>query len=219
MFQILEILRIIGIILGIVILCIFLWVFVIVRIIRKFYPFPIPSFLTNLIDNPFRRKFLQNPEKIAERMNLKPDMVVLEIGPGKGNYTKAVSKQILPNGKLYAIDISEDVIERLKGKIEEEKIPNIIPKVDDAYSLSFEDESIDRIFAITCLPEIPEPVRALKEFKRVLRPNGIISLCELLLDPDYPFRKTEKKWAKEAGLKLEEEFGNWFVYQLNFTKS
>lgn len=152
-------------------------------------------------------------------MGLKPGMKVLELGPGKGNYTKAVAKEILPNGRLYAIDISEDVIERLKEKIEEEKIPNIIPKVDDAYDLSFEDESIDRIYAITCLPEIPEPVRALKEFRRVLKPNGIISLCELLLDPDYPFKKTEKRWAKEAGLTLDEEFGNWFVYQLNFKKS
>ncbi|GAI78803.1 unnamed protein product, partial [marine sediment metagenome] len=44
------------------------------------------------------------------------------------------------------------------------------------------------------------PIRALREFKRILKPDGIISLSELFLDPDYPLCRTEKRWAKEAGL-------------------
>ncbi len=189
------------------------------RIIRKIHKFPIPAFLTRLIDNAWRRKVIQKPETIANNMNLKPGMIVVEVGPGKGNYTKAVAKRLLPNGKIYAIDIQENVINRLKKKVEEEIITNIVPKIDDVHNLSFENESVDRIFAITCLPEIPDPVHALKEFKRVLKPGGIVSLCELFFDPDYPLRKTEKKWASKAGLEFLEGFGNFFVYQLNFIKT
>lgn len=199
-------------------LCFFLIIFVIVRIIRKIYKFPIPAFATRLIDNPIRRRLIQKPELIAERMQLKPGMIVVEIGPGKGSYTKAVAEKIQPNGKVFAIDIQEPIINRLKKKIKKENIQNIIPKIDDAYNLSFEEESVDRIFAITCLPEIPDPIRVLREFKRILKPDGIISLSELFLDPDYPLRRTEKRWAKEAGLDFYEGFGNWFVYQLNFIK-
>lgn len=199
-------------------LCFLFIIFVIVRIIRKIYKFPIPAFATRLIDNPFRRRLIQKPELIAERMQLKPGMTVVEIGPGKGSYTKAIAKKIQPNGKVFAIDIQESIINRLKKKIKKENIQNIIPKIEDAYNLSFEDESVDRIFAITCLPEIPDPIRALREFKRILKPDGIISLSELFLDPDYPLRRTEKRWAKEAGLDFYEGFGNWFVYQLNFIK-
>ena len=188
------------------------------RIIRKIYKFPIPALATRLIDNPIRRRLLQKPELIAERMQLKPGMTVVEIGPGKGSYTKAVAEKVQPNGKVFAIDIQESIINRLKKKIKKESIQNIIPKIDDAYNLSFEDESVDRIFAITCLPEIPDPIRILMEFKRILKPDGIISLSELFLDPDYPLRRTEKRWAKEAGLDFYEGFGNWFVYQLNFIK-
>jgi ubiquinone/menaquinone biosynthesis C-methylase UbiE len=152
-------------------------------------------------------------------MALKPGMIVVEVGPGKGNYTKVVAEKLLPNGKVYAIDIQESVINKLKQKIKDENIPNIIPKIEDVYNLSFENESVDRIFAIACLPEIPNPVHALEEFKRVLKLGGIVSLCELLMDPDYPLRKTEKKWAKKAGLEFLEGFGNFFVYQLNFVKT
>ena len=172
--------------------------------------------MTRLIDNPIRRKFIQKPEKVAERLKLESGMTVVEIGPGKGSYTKAIAKKVLPEGIVYAIDIQESVINRLKKRIEKENITNIIPKIDDAYNLSFEDESIDRVLMIACLPEIPEPIRALKELKRVLKTDGLISLSEIFPDPDYPRRKTEKKWAEEAGFELEEQFGNWFIYQLNF---
>ncbi|MEJ2252531.1 MAG: methyltransferase domain-containing protein [Candidatus Lokiarchaeota archaeon] len=191
---------------------------VVAKIVRKIHPFPIPAFLTRLIDNPIRRKFMQQPEKLADRLDLKPGMTVIEVGPGKGNYTKAIAKKVSSDGRVYAIDIQEWVIEKLKKRLEEENIKNIEPKIDDAYALSFQDNSIDRIFLNTCLPEIPEPVRALKEFRRVLKKGGFVSMSELFLDPDYPFRSTEKRWAKEAGLDLKSEFGNWFTYQLNFQK-
>ncbi len=196
----------------------FFIVFVVLRIIRRYHKFPIPGFMTRLIDNPIRRKFIQKPEKVAERMNLEPGMTIIEIGPGKGSYTKAIAKSVLPDGKVYAIDIQESIIDRLKKRVEKENITNIIPKIDDAYNLSFEDDSVDRVLIIVCLPEIPEPIRALKDFKGVLKPNGLISLSEMLPDPDYPRRKTEKKWAEEAGFELDNEFGNWFIYQLNFRK-
>ena len=212
------ILRIIFLIFLIILGSFFFIVFVILRIIRRYYKFPIPGFMTRLIDNPIRRKFIQKPETVAERMRLKPGMLIIEIGPGKGSYTKALAKNILPDGKVYALDIQESIINRLKKRIEKEGITNIILKIDDAYNLSFEDESVDRVLMIACLPEIPDPIRVLKELKRVLKPDGLISLSEMLPDPDYPRRKTEKKWAEEAGFDLDEQFGNWFIYQLNFKK-
>ncbi len=202
-----------------IILAIFLfYLFVLLKIIRKIHPFPIPAFATRIIDNPIRRRFIQKPDLIATRMKFEPGMQVLEIGPGKGTYTKVVAKQILPDGKVYAIDIQESIIEKLKDRIKGENISNVEPKVDDAYNLSFEDKSIDRIFAVACLPEIPSPVKVLEEFKRVLKNDGLISLCELFIDPDYPLRRTEKKWAINAGLIFIEQFGNFFSYQLHFGK-
>ena len=197
--------------------CVF-FVIVVVRLLRHYYHFPIPSVMTRFIDNPLRRKFWQNPDVIAERMHLEPGMLVVEIGPGKGSYTKAVAKRILPDGKVFAVDISEKVITLLKKRVEDEGISNIIPKIDDAYHLSFANESVDRVLAVSCLPEIPDPIKVLTECHRILKPNGLICLSELVIDPDYPWRKTEKRWAAEAGLELVQEFGRWTAYQLHFQK-
>jgi len=203
-----------------IVFVIFIFFFcVVLRIIRRYYHFPIPAVLTRVIDNPWRRRFIQKPRVVADRLKLEPGMIVVEIGPGKGNYTKAFAERVLPNGKVYAVDISESIIEYLKKRVEEEEIPNIIPKIDNAHNFSFADESVDRVIAIACLPEIPEPVRVLKEIRRILKPDGLLSLSELAPDPDYPRRKTVKQWTNEAGFILQSEYGNWFVYQINFCKS
>ncbi|MDD1778408.1 MAG: hypothetical protein LUQ65_09605, partial [Candidatus Helarchaeota archaeon] len=46
------------------------FVVVVVRLLRHYYHFPIPSVMTRFIDNPLRRKFWQNPDAIAEHMHL-----------------------------------------------------------------------------------------------------------------------------------------------------
>jgi ubiquinone/menaquinone biosynthesis C-methylase UbiE len=188
------------------------------KVVRRFYQFPIPAIMTEVIDNPFRRRFIQNPGVLADRMHLEPGMTVVEIGPGKGSYTKAVAERVLPGGMVYAVDIQESVVERLRGRLKREGVTNIVPMIDDAYAFSFGDESVDRVFAIACLPEIPDPVRVRRECRRLLKPGGIVSLSELLPDADYPLRGTEKRWAGEAGLEFMEEHGNFFTYQLNFVK-
>ena len=203
---------------GIVFLLFLLFFFVILRIIKHYFHFPIPAFSTRLVDNPIRR-LIQNPKTIASRLNLKSGMIVVEIGPGSGTYTKAIAKQILPDGVVIAIDIQEAVIRDLKKNLNKEKIVNINPRVDNAYNLSIPKESVDRVVAIAVLPEIPNPIKVLSEFKRILKSNGVVSLAEIVMDPDYPRRKTEKRWAKEAGLKLQYEFSNFLSYQLNFKKA
>lgn len=210
----------VSILLGILILFLSILVFILVilKIIRYFYKFPIPAILTRVIDNPFRRRFIQRPDVLVERMQLESGMIVVEIGPGKGTYTLAVAEKILPDGKVYTVDIQESVIKQLKMRIAKEGISNIIPKIDNVYNFSFTDESVDRVLANACLPEIPVPIKVLQECYRILKPDGLVCLCELFPDPDYPRRKTEKRWAEEAGLELRQEFGNWFAYQLNFGK-
>ena len=187
------------------------------KLIRRFWKFPIPAVLTGLIDNPIRRK-IQPPRILADRLLLQPDMSVLEVGPGKGTYTIEVAKRV-PNGKVVAIDIQESVINRLEQKCKEQGINNMEPKVMDVYDLIFEDEVFDRIFLVCCLPEIPDPIRALGELNRVLKPNGLLCLVEAFPDPDYPLPRTEIRWARDAGFTVDSRLGNWFMYYLLFRKS
>jgi len=74
-----------------VVLGCFLLVETLGRLVRRRWRFPIPSFFTQLIDNPLRRRLIQPPWQVADRMMLEPGMTVVEVGPGKGSYTLEVS--------------------------------------------------------------------------------------------------------------------------------
>jgi len=187
------------------------------RLVRRYWHFPIPSFFTQLIDNPVRRRLIQPPWQVADRMMLEPGMTVVEVGPGKGSYTLEVARRVAP-GMVYACDISPFVVERLRRRAECEGIGNVETRIDNVHNLNFDDDSVDRVLMIATLGEIPDPVAVLRECRRILRPGGLVCLSELLPDPDYPLRGTEKRWAEEAGLVLDGEYGNFFVYQLHFKK-
>jgi ubiquinone/menaquinone biosynthesis C-methylase UbiE len=162
-----------------------LWVLVIVRIVRRFYKFPIPEFLTPFIDNPLRRR-LQPYEKVVADIGLRTGMKVLEVGPGAGGYTLAAARRVGPTGQIIAIDIEPKIVERLKRRVEKEAVLNVDPRVANIFALSFEAATFDAIYMVTVVGEIPTPMRAMREFHRVLKPGGILGFSELIFDPDYP---------------------------------
>ncbi len=187
----------------------------IVRTVRHFYKFPMPQFLANAIDNPLRRR-VQPPDETAARHGIKPGMTVLEVGPGNGRYTLAASRQVGDAGKLVTIDIEPKMIERVEAKIRAEGAGNIEARVADVYALPFEDASFDLIYMIAVIGEIPDPLKAMREFRRVLAPGGTLVFSELLFDPDYPRSRTLIRKAETAGFRLRKKIGSFFYYTLIF---
>ena len=196
----------------------FIFAMTVVRLIRHFYQFPIPSFFTPLIDNPIRRR-IQPPKVIAEWMGVGRGMSILEIGPGRGTYTFEVAKKVGAEGHVYAIDIQEPVVSALCERIEKRVVDNISVRQASAYELSFPHEMFDRVFMITVLGEIPDKRQALSEFKRVLRSDGLLAIGEFLPDPDYPRKSTVIGWCREAGFELSGRYGNFMHYLLTFKKT
>lgn len=184
-----------------------------VRIVRHFYKFPMPEFLANVIDNPLRRR-LQDPDETAIRHGIEPGMTVLEVGPGNGRYSVAAARRIGPEGRLHAIDIEPKMVDRVRQRAAAEGVTNIDARMANVYCLPYPDQTFDVIYMITVSGEIPDPVRAFSELRRVLKPTGHVAVSELLVDPDYPLPGTVVHWADLAGLTLDRKIGNLFYYTL-----
>ena len=174
---------------------------------------PCPSALSWLVDNPVRRWYTK---PVLDRVGIEPGETVLEVGPGPGAFTVAAARRVGPHGQLFAVDIQPQMIAKLERRLREASVSNVETRVASAYDLPVEDGTVDRAFLITVLPEIPDPVRALREIRRVLRPGGRLSVTEEFTDPDYPLPRTTIRWAEAAGFQLEERLGSFWVYTLNF---
>ncbi len=188
-----------------------------IRVIRYFYKFPMPQFLANLIDNPLRRK-IQPPRDMPLRHGIEPGMTVLEVGPGNGRYTVETARRVGSTGKVIAVDIEPRMIERVRQRAQAEGVTQIEAKVANVYDLPFDDGTFGAVYLITVISEIPEPERALREFYRVLSPEGTLAFSEMLTDPDYPRAQTLIRLATTANFRLKKKSGNFFAYTLVFEK-
>jgi ubiquinone/menaquinone biosynthesis C-methylase UbiE len=189
----------------------------VVRIVRAFHKFPMPQWAANLIDNPLRRR-IQPPDEMARRHGIEAGMTVLEVGPGNGTYTLAAARRVGNDGSVVAVDIEPRMIERVQRRLEAEGVTNVEARVADVYDLPFDDATFDAIYMIAVIGEIPQPARALQEFRRVLAPSGTLAFSELLPDPDYPRASTLVKVGTAAGFRLQRKVGKAFHYTLVFDR-
>jgi len=119
---------------------------------------------------------------------------------------------------LYCLDIEPAMIARAKNKVIRYNLENVALMLGNGECLPFKDDSFNLAYLVSVLGEIPDKDRALHELYRVLRPGGVLSISEYLLDPDYPLRRTTIAWARQAGFEPFQEYGNFFAYVVNFRR-
>jgi ubiquinone/menaquinone biosynthesis C-methylase UbiE len=202
------------------ILAIFLAYQAIIRVARKLYHFPVPAFIGRFLDSDQRRS-MQPPGPIIERSGFRAGMRVLEVGCGSGSYTTFVARAVGPEGEVYALDIQPQMLAQIQAKLdrpENRDITNIRLVEHSAYDLPFEDDSFDLVYMITVLQEIPDRLQALREIRRVLKPEGCLAVTEFLPDPDYVPASYTVRLCESAGFALDAQLGNVWTYTVRFLK-
>ncbi len=176
---------------------------------------PCPASLSWVIDNPLRISYMHS---VLDWVGIQPGETVLELGPGPGVFTLDATRQVGEDGLLIAIDIQPEMIEQLIRRLQTAGVNNVQTHVTSAYDLPMADNSVDRVFLISVLDEIPDPSLALIEFHRVLKPRGILSLTHEFLDPDYLFPGETISLVEPLGFTKTIQFGNWWLHTINFMK-
>ena len=146
---------------------------------------------------------------------------MLDLGCGSGAFTTYVARAVGPAGEVNALDVQPDMLKQLENKLsrpENKDIHNIKLIQGNAYELPFDNASLDLVYMVTVLQEIPDRNKALAEVKRVLKKGGILAVTELFPDPDYPWKSTTIKLGEAAGFVLDKVFGNFFNYTVRFRK-
>jgi len=97
-------------------------------------------------------------------------------------------------------------------------LPQPLAVAADAQALPLAEGALDHAFFIAVLGEVPDPVQALREVRRVLRPGGRVTIIEYLPDPDYSFPSTMLRRAEQAGLHLRQRRNSFLGYTLELEK-
>lgn len=120
--------------------------------------------------------------------HLTPTMRVLDCGCGPGTITVGLA-QIVAAGHVVGLDREAAELEQARRYAEQQRVANVEFQLGNVYELPFPDSSFDAVFAHAVLQHLSEPMRALDEMRRVLKPGGLIGVREEDRDADliYPF--------------------------------
>ncbi len=151
-------------------------------------------------------------ERLRSVLRPQPGERVLEIGPGVGYYTLDMAEWVGPEGTIEIFDLQQEFLDHTMGRAAKRNLANVVPTRGDATALPYEDGSIDAVVLTAVLGEIPDPLAALRQIRRVLKPSGRLIVGELFGDPHFTTQASLRRQAAEAGLTLEERSGNWFGY-------
>ena len=140
--------------------------------------------------------------------HLRVGMRLLDCGCGPGSITVDLAAAIAP-GQAEGIDIEASQIAAARAHAIERGLANVHFQVGTIYELPFPTGSFDAVYANTVIQHLRDPLRALREMRRVLVPGGIIGLRDddwgtFLLEPSTPLLRlwpslNVKVWAHNGG--------------------
>jgi ubiquinone/menaquinone biosynthesis C-methylase UbiE len=116
-----------------------------------------------------------DPRSNVLQMGLREGMKVADLGAGTGHYTMAASGVVGPSGRVYAIDIQEDVLRHLRSTAEQankRNIETIWGNFEKLHGTKLRDQVLDGIILSNVLFQVEHKQDMLQEMKRVLKSGG-----------------------------------------------
>jgi len=157
----------------------------------------------------------ENTSTLLDNMNLQSTDVVADIGAGSGYHVFKIAPQV-NKGKVYAVDIQQEMLKAMKDKKEDLGQNNVELIKGTEQSTQLPKNAVDKVLMVDVYHEFEFPVEMIASIKKGLKPNGKIYLIEYRAeDPEVPIKRLHKmseaqavKEMKAAGFTLIENIDN-----------
>ncbi len=122
-----------------------------------------------------------DPVKIIDQCGVSAGMEIADLGAGSGHYTVAASRALASTGRVYAIDLKQDLLSRLKNNAAREGLYNvevIWGDIDKLGGTKLRDFSVDLVLLCNILFHLENKKEVVKEIKRILKPAGRVLVVD-----------------------------------------
>jgi len=145
------------------------------------------------LDDPARDAY-QKPDEVLKALALRPGEVVADIGSGSGYFTLRFARAVGDTGRVYAVDVSPDMIRHLNHRLRDTGLRNVVPVLADPDDPLLPDASVDRFVIVDTWHHIEDQPKYLGLLKRMLKPGGQVVHID--------FQKRELPVGPPPGMKI-----------------
>lgn len=114
-------------------------------------------------------------DAIVAAVEARPGMNILDLASGSGQPAISLAKTVAPDGRVTATDMSAGMLKIAEECAARESVSNIVFRRASAEDLPFSDGEFDGVTCRFGAMFFPDPVRALRECRRVLKPGGRVA--------------------------------------------
>ena len=152
------------------------------------------------------RDIEESPDAAIEALDLRPGLVVADVGAGSGYMTVRMAERVGAAGHVYATDIQPQMITLLQKRLTEEGIGNVTPVLGLVDDPKLPENAIDLILLVDVYHEFSEPQKMLRGMRAALKPGGRLVLLEYRKeDPSIPILEDHKMSVAVAEQEVEAE--------------
>ncbi|QDT41022.1 putative methyltransferase YcgJ [Gimesia alba] len=148
------------------------------------------------------RKTREQEERLSllpKALKLQPGMAVADIGAGSGVISVILAEHVSPGGKVYAVDVQQEMLDLLAKKLKKVGVDNIHPVLGTQKSPGLKPESIDLAIMVDVYHEFEFPYEMMLEISKALKPKGRVVLVEYRKeDPAVPIKLVHKMSEAQA---------------------
>ncbi len=126
-----------------------------------------------------QRVATQKVDEVLAKLRLKPGMVVADIGAGSGLFSRPLAKAVAPAGKVYAVDIQQDLLDYINKRDKEENIRNVQTVLGEFNDPKLPVRNVDLAFINDVLHHIQNRAAYLKALGTYMKPAGRIAIIEM----------------------------------------
>ncbi|HXX88205.1 MAG TPA: class I SAM-dependent methyltransferase [Candidatus Acidoferrum sp.] len=162
------------------------------------------------------RKEWQNPEAILVSVGLQPGFTFMDVGCGDGFFTLPAARIVGNKGRVYALDVDEDAIGRLRERASQEDLVNLTLEVGEAEKLILCEGCADIVFFGIVLHDFKSAAKVLSNARKMLKRDGKLVDLDwkkkpMEFGPPLRIRFSEEEATsliETAGFKIEELWTN-----------
>lgn len=131
----------------------------------------------HLLEDPERKTWLP-PDEIVAALNLHVGDSVVDIGAGTGYFALPMAAAVGSAGRVLAVDVSPEMLERLRIKLAEAAIGNVQCVEGEASSTSLPSRCAAVVFMANVWHEFDDHAAVLAEARRLLQPEGRVAILD-----------------------------------------